>query len=207
MTCVARRSNRFSPPVTRRWCGFRRLLLRRRGVRVRCARRRRDRSPARCTPQPCATASANPAARSPSWSVTVSSKSASPMPFGSHLAKRGGIMRFSSGFRAALVALFTLAGAGVSSAAYADGGTIWIEELKGGLVHRRIRRQRHADLPRGLAPSADDRGLERRASLWRFGDADWGGHVSNIRYPSDVVVRLVVSAFSRYRQRRGDRAS
>jgi hypothetical protein len=41
-------------------------------------------------------------------------------------------MRFSSGFRAALVALFALAGAGVSSAAHADGGTIWIEELKGG---------------------------------------------------------------------------
>ena len=41
-------------------------------------------------------------------------------------------MRFSLGFRAALVALFALAGAGVSSAAHADGGTIWIEELKGG---------------------------------------------------------------------------
>jgi hypothetical protein len=41
-------------------------------------------------------------------------------------------MRFSSGFRAALVALFALAGAGVSSAARADAGTIWISELKGG---------------------------------------------------------------------------
>ena len=41
-------------------------------------------------------------------------------------------MRLSSGFRAAFVALFALAGAGVSSAAHADGGTIWIEELKGG---------------------------------------------------------------------------
>jgi hypothetical protein len=41
-------------------------------------------------------------------------------------------MRFSSGFRGALVALFALADAGVSSAAHADGGTIWIEELKGG---------------------------------------------------------------------------
>lgn len=39
-------------------------------------------------------------------------------------------MQFSSAFRAALVALFALAGAGVSSAA--DAGTIWISELKGG---------------------------------------------------------------------------
>lgn len=41
-------------------------------------------------------------------------------------------MRFSSGFRAALVALFALGAAGVSSAAYADSGTIWIREFKGG---------------------------------------------------------------------------
>jgi hypothetical protein len=41
-------------------------------------------------------------------------------------------MRFSSGFRAALVALFALAAAGVLSAAHADSGTIWIQELKGG---------------------------------------------------------------------------
>ena len=39
-------------------------------------------------------------------------------------------MQFSSAFRAAFVALFALAGAGVSSAA--DAGTIWISELKGG---------------------------------------------------------------------------
>jgi ABC-type sugar transport system substrate-binding protein len=43
-------------------------------------------------------------------------------------------MRFSSGFRAALVALFALAGAGVPPAAHADGGTIWISELKGGWI-------------------------------------------------------------------------
>ena len=41
-------------------------------------------------------------------------------------------MQFSSGFRAALVALFTLAGVGVSCAAHADSGTIRIWELKGG---------------------------------------------------------------------------
>jgi len=38
----------------------------------------------------------------------------------------------STRLRAALVALFTLASASVSSAAHADFGTIWIEELKGG---------------------------------------------------------------------------
>ncbi|MGP8193011.1 MAG: hypothetical protein ACLQLT_10320, partial [Methylovirgula sp.] len=41
-------------------------------------------------------------------------------------------MRFSSGFRAALIALVALASAGVSSAAHADSGTIWISEVKGG---------------------------------------------------------------------------
>ena len=40
-------------------------------------------------------------------------------------------MRFSSGC-AALVVLFALASAGVSSIAHADSGTIWIEEFKGG---------------------------------------------------------------------------
>jgi hypothetical protein len=41
-------------------------------------------------------------------------------------------MRFSPGFRAALVALLALVGAGMSSAARADSGTISIEEIKGG---------------------------------------------------------------------------
>jgi hypothetical protein len=41
--------------------------------------------------------------------------------------------------------------------------------VEGRLVHRRIRRQRHVDLPRA-ALSAVDRGLERGTSLWRFGD-------------------------------------
>ena len=41
-------------------------------------------------------------------------------------------MRLSSGFRAALVALLALAPVGVSSAAHADAGTIWISELNGG---------------------------------------------------------------------------
>jgi hypothetical protein len=42
------------------------------------------------------------------------------------------IVQSSTRFRAALVALFVLAGACVSSAAHADDGTIWIQEAKGG---------------------------------------------------------------------------
>jgi len=41
-------------------------------------------------------------------------------------------MRFSSGLRAALVALVALAGLGLSSAARADSGTIAFQVLKGG---------------------------------------------------------------------------
>jgi hypothetical protein len=41
-------------------------------------------------------------------------------------------MRFSSGFRGALITLLALVGVGASSAAHADSGTIWIRELKGG---------------------------------------------------------------------------
>jgi len=43
-------------------------------------------------------------------------------------------MRLSYRFRAALIALIAVVGAGVSSAAYADSGTIWISEYKGGWV-------------------------------------------------------------------------
>ena len=130
-------------------------------------------------------ASANPAARSPSWSVMVSSKSVSPMPVWESSRETGGIMRFSSGFRAALVALFALAGAGVSSAAHADGGTIWIEELKGGwfiggsggsgtlIFHGR----RYPLKIGGLSA-----GLVFGGSVTRL-----YGYVSNIRYPSDVA--------------------
>jgi hypothetical protein len=97
----------------------------------------------------------------------------------------GDIMRFSSGFRAALVALFALAGAGVSSAAHADGGTIWIEELKGGwffggsggsgtlIFHGRSYPLKIGGLSAGLIFGG---------SLTRL-----YGYVSNIRYPSDVA--------------------
>jgi hypothetical protein len=43
-------------------------------------------------------------------------------------------MRFSPGFRAALVALFALMSVGASSAAHADSGSIQIWELKGGWI-------------------------------------------------------------------------
>jgi hypothetical protein len=94
-------------------------------------------------------------------------------------------MGFSSGFRAALVALFALAGAGASSAAHADSGTIWIRELKGGwfiggsggsgmlLFHGR----RYPLSIGGLSA-----GLVFGGSLTRL-----YGHVSNIRRPSDIT--------------------
>jgi hypothetical protein len=97
----------------------------------------------------------------------------------------GAIMRFSSGFRAALVTLFALASAGVSSAAHADGGTIWLEELKGGwfiggsggsgtlIFHGR----RYPLKIGGLSA-----GLVFGGSVTRL-----YGYVSNIRYPSDVA--------------------
>jgi len=94
-------------------------------------------------------------------------------------------MRFSSGFRAALVGLFALIGAGVSSAAHADSGTIWIEEVKGGwfigasggggtlIFHGR----RYP-----LSIGGMSAGLVFGASVTRL-----YGQVSNIRRPSDVA--------------------
>lgn len=43
-------------------------------------------------------------------------------------------MQASSGFRAAMIALVALAGAAVSSAAYADGGTISFRVIKAGFI-------------------------------------------------------------------------
>ena len=93
-------------------------------------------------------------------------------------------MRFSSG-RAALVALFALVGAGVTSAAHADSGTISIEEVKGGwfigasggggtlIFHGR----RYPLSIGGLS-----------AGLVFGGSQTWlHGYVSNIRGPSDVA--------------------
>ncbi len=94
-------------------------------------------------------------------------------------------MRVSSGFRAALVALFALGAAGISSAAHADSGTISIEEFKGGwfigasggggtlIFHGR----RYPLSIGGLSA-----GLVFGASVTRL-----YGYVSNIRRPSDVA--------------------
>ncbi len=92
-------------------------------------------------------------------------------------------MRFSSGFRAAVVALVVLASAGISSA-HADSGAIWISELKGGwfigasgggtlIFHGR----RYPLSIGGLSA-----GLVFGASVTRL-----FGRVSHIRRPSDVA--------------------
>ena len=91
----------------------------------------------------------------------------------------------STRFRAAFVALFALASASVPSAAHADFGTIWIEEVKGGwfiggslgsgtlLFHGR----RYPLSIGGLSV-----GLVFGGSVTRL-----YGHVSNIWRPSDVA--------------------
>ena len=88
-------------------------------------------------------------------------------------------------FRAALVALFAFASASVPSAAHADFGTIWIEEVKGGwfiggslgggtlLFHGR----RYPLSIGGLSV-----GFVFGGSVTRL-----YGHVSNIWRPSDVA--------------------
>ncbi|MFZ2020030.1 MAG: hypothetical protein WAU90_15295 [Methyloceanibacter sp.] len=94
-------------------------------------------------------------------------------------------MQLASGFRAALVALVTLAGAAVSTAAHADNGQIWLWELKGGwfiggsagggtlLFHGR----RYPLSVGGVSAGLVFGGSETRLQ----------GTVSNIRSPSDVA--------------------
>ena len=94
-------------------------------------------------------------------------------------------MRFSLGFRAALVALFALTGVGTSSAAHADSGSIQLWELKGGWIigasggggtlifHGRRYPLSIGGLSAGLVFGASETRLY--------------GRVSNIRYPSDVA--------------------
>ena len=94
-------------------------------------------------------------------------------------------MRLSSRFRAALVALVTLAGAAVSTAAHADTGQIWLWELKGGwfiggsagggtlLFHGRRYPLSVGGVSAGLVFGGSETKLQ--------------GTVSNIRSPSDVA--------------------
>ncbi|MGC1347791.1 MAG: hypothetical protein WA863_17250 [Methyloceanibacter sp.] len=94
-------------------------------------------------------------------------------------------MRFSSGFRTALVALFALTSASISTAASADSGTIQIWELKGGwfigvsggggtlIFHGRRYPLSVGGLSAGLMFGASETRLY--------------GRVSNIWRPSDVA--------------------
>jgi hypothetical protein len=88
-------------------------------------------------------------------------------------------------FRAGLIALFAVVGAGVLSAAYADSGTIWISEIKGGwfigasggrgtlVFHGRQYPLSIGGLSAGLVFGASETHLS--------------GWVSHIRRPSDVA--------------------
>ena len=93
-------------------------------------------------------------------------------------------MRLSSGFRAALVALLALAGVAVSSAVYADSGSISFKVIKAGFVvggsggsgTLNFHGQRYA-----LGIGGISYGFTFGASETRF-----HGTVSNIRSPGDV---------------------
>ena len=93
-------------------------------------------------------------------------------------------MRLLSAFRTALIALTVLAGAGLSSAAYADSGTVSIRIFKAGFV---------------LGGSAGSGTLNFQGRTYRLGigglsygftfgasETRFHGTVSNIRRPSDV---------------------
>ena len=94
-------------------------------------------------------------------------------------------MRLSSGFRAALVALLALSGVSVSSAAYADSGSISIRVVKGGFFvgasggsgTLTFQGKRYPLSIGGLSA-----GLVFGAS-----EARLSGRVSNIRRASDVA--------------------
>ena len=94
-------------------------------------------------------------------------------------------MRFSSGFRIALIALFAMAAAGLSSAAKADSGTIRISVVKAGWVI-------------GGSGGSGTLYFHGRAYPLSIGGLDYGfvfgasqtdlhGRVSNIQRPSDVA--------------------
>lgn len=94
-------------------------------------------------------------------------------------------MRFSSGFRASLIALAALLGASFSSAAYADSGAISFKIVKAGFVIG------------GSAGSGTLTFHGRRYPLsigglsygFTFGasETNFHGRVTNIRRPSDVA--------------------
>jgi hypothetical protein len=94
-------------------------------------------------------------------------------------------MQISSVFRAGLIALMAMVGTSVSSAAYADGGTIRISVLKGGWFI-------------GASGGSGTLTFHGRQYPLSIGGIDWGlvfgvsqtylsGTVRNIRGPSDVA--------------------
>ena len=99
-------------------------------------------------------------------------------------------MRFSSGFRAALIALTAVAGVSLTTAtltspAFADSGTVRISVLKGGWII-------------GASGGSGTLTFHGRQYPLSIGGVSWGlffgasqtelrGRVSNIRGPSDVA--------------------
>jgi hypothetical protein len=94
-------------------------------------------------------------------------------------------MRFSSGLRAGLIALMALVGASVSTAAYADSGTIRINVLKAGWIL-------------GASGGSGILTFHGQHYALSVGGVDWGfvfgasqtslyGTVRNISRPSDVA--------------------
>jgi hypothetical protein len=94
-------------------------------------------------------------------------------------------MRFSSGLRAGLIALMALVGASVSTAAYADSGTIRIHVLKAGWIL-------------GASGGSGILTFHGQHYALSVGGVDWGfvfgasqtslyGTVRNISRPSDVA--------------------
>ena len=94
-------------------------------------------------------------------------------------------MRFSSGLRTGLIALMAIVGASVSSAAYADSGSIQFKVIKGGWVI-------------GGSAGSGTLYFQGRAYPLSIGGISYGivfggsetwfrGSVSNIRRPSDVA--------------------
>jgi hypothetical protein len=94
-------------------------------------------------------------------------------------------MRFSSGLRTGLIALMAIVGASVSSAAYADSGSIQFKVIKGGWVI-------------GGSAGSGTLYFQGRAYPISIGGISYGivfggsetwfrGSVSNIRRPSDVA--------------------
>lgn len=107
------------------------------------------------------------------------------LPAQSLNASKDYTMRFSSALRAGLIALIALGGASLSSAAYADSGTVRLSVVKGGWFiganggsGTLTFKGRHYPLSVGGV----DAGL-----VFGVSQTNLAGRVSNIRRPSDVA--------------------